>query len=310
MIETKFGVSGERRCILYDNADDMQVVSDTGWGPNLITNQGLDLWYTSFPFQRTYIGSGSTPATVSDTQMQSFLAQSVVVGSGNAVRVASISPDWQYSETLSRRFGAGVGTGPVNEIAMGASTNDTGTLIFNRVVLGATINKSAIQVLDVIFRLTIWPPKDDVIGTGGTVSTVGGISYETITRLLNIDAQTGENTYDKIAPIGSGSVWKCYDGDLGLITATTPQGNAANGTGGAGAIVATYTPGDYFILITWDVGLDGWVTSTEEIRTLTGYINHFSWQTQFDATVGGAKIPKDGTEIMDFQWKISWDRKP
>jgi hypothetical protein len=310
MIESKFGVSGERRCILYDNADDMQVVSDTGWGPNLITDQGLDLWHTSFPFQRTYVGSGTAVATVSDTQMQTFLAQSTVVGAGNAVRVASISPDWQYSETHSRRFGAGVGTGPINEIGMGASTNDTGTLIFNRVVLGATINKSAIQVLDVIFRLTIWPPKDDVIGTGGTVSTVAGVSYETITRLLDIDAQTGENTYDQITIFGSGSIWKAYDGDLGLITDTAPQGDDAPGSGGSGGTIAPYTPGDKFILITWDVGLDGWVTATEEIRTLIGTINLFKWQTQFDATVGGAKIPKDGTEIMDFQWKISWDRKP
>jgi hypothetical protein len=312
MIEHKMGVSGEYRCILFDNEDDMNVVSDTGWGPNLITDNGLDIWHTGAAFNRTYVGSGTTPANVLDTELQSYIpgGQSNSPGSGDAVNVAAIADDWEYSRTRSRRFGPTIGTGPINEIAMGQSTDDSGMDIFNRVVLGATINKAANQVLDVIFRLTIWPPADDVIGTGGTVSTIAGVSYETITRMLNADGQTGSNAFDKIDLVDAGSTtWVAYDGDLGLITANTPQGSFDNGGTGVGLTQLAYTPGDYFMEFSYGAGVSDWVLGSD-IRTLKGAVNHFIFQTQFDATAGGDPIPKDGTEIMDFSWRISWARRP
>jgi hypothetical protein len=311
MIEHRIGVSGEYRCILYDNEDDMNVVSDTDWNPNLITDQGLDLWHTNAPFSRTYVGSGTDVADVADTQMQAYIpgGQSNVFGSGNAINVAGGSPDYEYSQTRSKRFNAGVGTGPINEIAMGASTDDTGTLIFNRVVLGATINKAALQVLDVIFRLTIWPPVIDVIGTGPTVSTISGVSYETITRALDIDTYSGSTTFEDINFRDAG-FWVAYDGDLGLITDTTPQGTDGDTGLGGGLTVDAYVPGSKELTCTYGAELTWWVTDTDEIRTIKGWTRHFQFQTQFDATAGGAKIPKDGTEIMDMSWKITWDRKP
>jgi hypothetical protein len=257
------------------------------------------------------VGSGLTAANVADTALQAYIpgGQSNTAGVGNGVNVAGITPDWDYSSTNSKRFVAGVGTGPINEIAMGASTNDTGTNIFNRVVLGATINKAANQVLDVIFRITIWPPVVDVVGTGGTVSTVAGVSYETITRMLSANALDGSRAFARVAFINP-VFWVAYDGDLGLITDASPQGNA--GTPGLSTNVFNdaYVPGSKELTGGFAADLGQWNTATDEIRSIRLDCGHFPFQTQFDATVGGAKIPKDNTQIMDMTWKISWDRKP
>jgi hypothetical protein len=315
MIEHKIGLSGEYRCILYDNEDDMNVVEDTGWNPNLITNNGLDIYHTAAsPFAGTYVGSGTNAAQITDTQLQSYIpgGQSSSAGAGDGVFGSPpTADDWEYSNTKSRRFGVGVGTGAINEIAMGASTDDSGTNIFNRVVLGATINKAANQVLDVIFRLTLWPPAVDVVGTGATVSTIAGVSYETITRMLSADLNTGQFVFSKISLIDSGSTsWRAYNGNLGLIDAAAPQGSSGDSGTGAGLLSEPYTPGDYFMEFAYRAGLNDWLPGTDIIRTLKGTTRHFNFQTQFDATVGGDPIPKDETEIMDFSWRISWDRRP
>jgi hypothetical protein len=273
-------------------------------------DNGLEIIRTeNSPYAQTYIGTSTSPVNDADTLVGGFLAQSSTAGTGDGVKVDQTGPNYEYSETRSRRFIPGVGTGPVNSIAMGASINDTGSNIFNRVVLGATIEKAANQALDVIFRLTIWPPKDDVIGTGGTVSTIEGVSYETITRGAGY-GQVTANAYAKVAGLDSGSTtWVAYDGDIGLITAG-PSGNQGNSGGGAGVSESAYVPGTHYMDLTYFAGLNDWLPGGGLIRSLTGACSMFYFQTQFDATAGGAEIPKDETEIMDQTWRISWDRRP
>jgi hypothetical protein len=187
---------------------------------------------------------------------------------------------------------------------MGASTDDSGTDIFNRVVLGATINKATEQVLDVIFRLTIFPPKDDVVG----VSTVSGVDYDTTMRMLDADSRIGADTFDKIGL--KGLPWTAYDGDLGLIDAAAPQGGSSDG-GSMTVTATTYVPGDKFMEFTAEVGLTGWVLSNDLIRTIRMLSEHFTFQCQYDSQVSpGDGIPKDATEIIDLSWRISWDRQP
>ena len=312
MIQLKAGMSGEYRCFLYDNEQDMNVIVDTGWHPNLIVNIGLDQYHTGNPFQRTYIGSGSTPAVVTQVQMDTFEAESAIPGISDGVLSGNASaPDYEFSQIKSRRFAAGVGTTTIQEIAMGGSADNSGTLIFNRVVI-APIVKGATQVLDVLFRVTLWPPVIDVIGTVGTASTVDGVPYETITRCLNLDDNNGSTVYSSINPIGGASSFKAFDGNLGSITDVNPLGNQDNGDGGAGSDTGTYTPGDNFFDLNFDVGLDGWVLPSELIRTLRGAVRHFTFQTQFgeDPDATGPAIPKTASDIMDFTWRISWDRKP
>ncbi len=306
------GISGEARCFLYD--ENLNLQRDTGWFPNLITTLGLNLFAKgvtpSGPFARTYIGSGNTAATNGDTQIETFLAQSDTIGNGNNVNVEGVATDYEFSQTRSRRFAAGVGTGTVREIAMGASADNSGTLIFNRVVLGTPISKAANQVLDVIFRLTIWPPATvDIIGTGGSASTIEGVSYETITRGMNYPETGALPVFLEMETVDSGSAsWVAYNGNIGAIT-SSPSGNQGDSGTGDGLSTAAYVTNNFYVDVTYFAGLDDWVPAGGlGIRTLHGTMVHFGFQTQFDATTGGARIPKLVTQLMDFTWRFSWDR--
>jgi hypothetical protein len=306
IIVPKMGYSGEARCILYDLNENVRL--DTGWGPNLITDNGLDnLRLTSSPFARRYIGSGSTPATVSQTSMQTFLAQSNAAGAGGGVRSGILGgPDYEYWEILSTRFGAGLGTGTVAEIGMGASTDNTGDNIFNRVVLGTPIIKGAENILDVLFKLTIWPPVTTPLA--GT-SVIEGINYDTITlgSIYESSFNDGSDSYSWITTSSLGpDRWAAYDGDIGSVI-QAPAGNT-DGLGG-NVEFATYTPGNYFVDVTANAGIDGWVLASD-IRSIRGSMRHFEFQTQFNEDPGGEPVPKDATEIMDFSWRIGWGRKP
>lgn len=302
------GYSGEGRCILYDL--NMNIQLDTGWFPNLITNQGLDQIFQG-PFYhnyRVYIGSGSTAASFTDTSMETYIAQNDTSGVGDGAQVSGTAPDWEYSQVTSKRFYAGNGVGTVREIAMGQSDNDTGSNIFNHVILGTPIDKGVDNVLDVLFRLTVWPPTSDVNGT----ATIEGVSYDTIVRGSKYPVGLGSGTlstaFAVIRAKTSYSAHIAYNGDIDIIenypTGATDQ--AENGTWGLS--YSTYNDTDKFIDITVSSGLNGWVVSGNEIRSIYTGINKSAIQTQFNATSGGAKIPKDNTEVMDFTWRISWDR--
>jgi hypothetical protein len=141
------------------------------------------------------------------------------------------------------------------------------------------------------------------------VSTVAGVSYETIMRSLDVDSYTGSDAFRQVTFITS-TQYVSYDGDLGSLTDQTPQGSAGAPGSGGGLVVAAYVPGSKQLEATFNADLNQWNTATDEIRSIRGNTNHFKFQVQYDATAGGAKIPKDNTQIMDLSWRISWDRKP
>jgi len=304
------GIQGEGRCILYDA--NMNIKYDSGWFRNLIVDTGLDMVGTRGTNQlnlQTYIGSGTSTTGPLMTAMQTHLAQSNTGAPGNGTQVAGIAPDYEYSEISARRFIAGVGTGTIGEIGTGISIDDTGTQIFNRVKLTVPIVKAADQVLDVFFRITIWPPATvDITGT----ATVDGIGYDVKTRGLAYPVSTFfSGAWSGLYGYDTGqTIWRAFDGDLGLITANTPAGTYGDGQG------TMYTsaygpPGSKTLTIGFQAELDDWIPwSLLGIRTLTGACNHFRWQTQFNATVGGARIPKDNTQIADLSWGISWIQVP
>jgi hypothetical protein len=297
------GLSGEIRAILYDL--NMNVRQDTDWGPNLIVDNGMN----SIPKNRNMasmsIGAGTATPTVNDTKMQIPLASvGNVFGAGDAVNTAAVTPDYEYARTRSRRFGAGIGTGTVTEAGAGYNTN--GLDIFNRALLPAPVEKGIDNVLDVIFRLWIWPDLTDHDST----AEFKGITYDTITRASNVGDYTGGTAWESFKFLDSGTNWQAFDGAIGLVT-EIPAGN--NAPGGGTWTNPTYIEGSFEQEIHYYVGLNQWVLGSG-IRCLIGNLNLMQLQTQFTEATGqpnpGDPVPKDATEIMDFSWMYRWARRP
>ncbi len=297
-----FGISGEVRCKLYDL--NLNLRYDTGWEHNLITDRGLELLSplsSGAIASYTYIGSGTSTPSFSDTQMQSFLGSSNVAGVGGGIILTSVAPDYEYNTTLSRRFPAGVGTGSVNEVGLGYNSTSINGL-YARQLLGSTIVKGADQVLDVIWRQTYWPLITDVLG----VVTIGGIVYDTISRGSQYTPGFA-NSYNRVSESSLFATdWLAFDGDLGSLTGI-PAGNQSSGT----TFIETlpYTPGSHLIHWKIDQPLGSW-TPTLGIRSVRIRTSIRAVQIQFNAQADDARRPKDGTNIIDMTFEYSWDRRP
>ena len=305
LVKIGIGFSGEVRTFLYDL--NMNLQCDSGWSPNLIVDIGLDkIWESGNSFLNSAIGSGNTPATNGDTTIETLLGTvDNSFGVDNGLKVAASSPNWEYSKIISKRYPAGIGTGTIRETTMGYGAS--GTNIFSRIILPSPIVKSSIQILDVLWRITVWPDLTDHIST----AVFKGITYDTITRVRNVGSFNGDDAGGQFKIVDSGTAtWVAWDGAIGPITGS-PAGTKDNGGTGDGFTSETYVNGNFYRDIRYFAGLEDWVLNSN-IRCLSGAFTLLDIQTQFTEAAGepnpGNPVPKDNTEIMDFGWRYTWGR--
>jgi hypothetical protein len=303
----RMGVGGQFRLMLYAE-DGTTLIKDTGFSSNVITDYGMDQISDSSTigsqslFGALKIGSGTTPALVTDTQMETFLAASNdTTGLTHTAYINPISPYECYKDK-SARFPAGVGTGTVNEVGIGRYDTD-GLNLFSRQLVTPGIVKGAAQVLDVIYRLTYYPPIVDALGT----VTIDGLVYDTITRMYDADGWRDHGFQGIRAESTFVTSWGAYSGDIGPITGN-PSGSLI-GSDNDDSYNLTYGPGSYYRDMQHDCGLNGWNTGSgiRSMRIQTR-IKH-TFQTQFNRQGGGGEtIPKDPTKIISLRWRIAWAR--
>ena len=105
----------------------------------------------------------------------------------------------------TKRFIAGVATGTIREFGVSPDTGDVN--VFNRTAISPAISKASDEVLDVSYRLTLWPELNDLNGT----VTIDGETYDTITRGLNI-GQNANDIFSYPGPRSSG--WAASESNL------------------------------------------------------------------------------------------------
>jgi len=312
-------LSGEVKCILYD--ENMNILLETEYQKNVITNEGMNYLRegtAQTPCAYTYVGSGNTAAVFSDGQMQALLPSGYAnnSGAGDKVIVQPVGPNYEYSGTKSKRFGAGFGTGTVREVGMGGNT--AGTQLVCRQVLSSPITKGATQSLDVIWRWTAWPEVADKTG----VINIGGIDYNYILRPQGLAGPHNfalpplQGLFGKFATHtindDDEAVW---DGDIASMLTGTPAGTRAKG----GDIVteAPYVPGTFDVFgvgtCSVDVNVHAGLTTHNissglGIRSTAITTNQSKYQCQFNAVSDSGRIPKTASNELDLNWRFSWSR--
>ena len=306
-VKQKLGLSGEFRCILYN--EDMSVAQDTGWFPNLITDNGLDLlgeidnwglWMC--------IGDSATTPVIGNTTLNNFTASHDGIGLGNGIRTYDRienpgAGDYWWAETRSRRFEAGTGTGTVAELSLGP-VND-GTNIFNHsLITPSSITKAANQILDVIYRLTVWPPTGDVAVNN---INVNGDLFDTLTRGCEYDQQTSNQVYNWFKYVYS--AWPAFDGAIGATVELSPSGSQTSSGTLKSSVTGPYVPGSYELEGAVVCKITGWNSpSGLGVRCIRWATGHGSFQTQFTGQTSGEPLAKDDGTEMSFSVKTMWGR--
>ena len=155
-------------------------------------------------------------------------------------------------------------------------------------------------MLDLFYELRYYPPLGD---TGGTV-TLNGVEYTTITRAALVTSG-GDRIGQSMGTWNSTGVpnWTAYDGDIQTIDLSPDGLNAPNDN--TSQFNLPYSNNSYEIDMQCDSGPTGWNLGLG-IRSILISCNACHFQTQFNATIGGARIPKDNTFTMSLVWRLGW----
>lgn len=292
------GMKGLFRMQVY--RPDGRMRKDTGWFPNLILDQGLDLigqgsnWLNS-----CRVGTGNTAPAVGQTNLISHVAgTSTPQGSVNTGAQGS-APYYGYTQK-TWRFSQGSAAGNLAEVGVGTATANGSNLFSRALILDGSLSPTTLTVLsdeflDVSYELRCYVPTDDVNGT----FMVNSENHDYVLRASHANSSIwspGQSGF-RGGSGGTSSV-AAYSGSIGAIT-STPGGSASSVTPSNIA----YSNGTYRRDFTalWDLNSANFGGSgITAFRMAMG-----CGAMQFSASPG---VAKDATVTFAMTFRHSWGR--
>lgn len=199
IIDATFGLKGRYKAVV--RGPDMEVRRESAWSDNVVTNLGVQMLLggatvgtsnTSVSI-RCSCGSGNATPSVTDTQIQSFIAGAGNATSNNTVRNSTVAP-YYVMHTWTWRFGMGVAQGNVAELCVvnnNATPNASSPVFSRALVRDAGGSPTAITVgpdeyLDVTYELYLYPSSSDQEGTFSQMIDGSPVSFSFVSRASNI----------------------------------------------------------------------------------------------------------------------------
>ena len=310
MIQLNARLMGEY-CVVVKRGDG--TTESTGWFKNLILNQGLDrlgIPDTNDPsILYAQVGSGTATPTVTDTQLQTYVASSASKSSADSV-TNSGSPDYYGELTWQFVFAQGSVVATIGEVGVGWD-NVAGNNLFSRALIldntsnPTTISVTAIDELTVFYRLRVYPPLTDVTGT----LNISSVNYDYTIRVNNV-TQFNYSIYTFVsaqyfnevayAQVYEPGVTMSSITDNGLTGSFTPSPQNSSKS------VGTYAPGQYYLdnTITWGIDRGNGTGGFQGIVFTWGEVyGPFTFKMVFDNP-----IPKDNTQVFNLTMRFSWAR--
>lgn len=296
---------------------------DTGWFPNLITDQGLDWiggngpkYNTSFGgnYLNTHcgVGTSNTTPTTSDTHLNAPLAMyPPAAGSnveGGSITYASGSPPyWSCIWTYSFAIGAVVGN--VAEVGVGntISTDTTPQLFSHALILASgvptTISVTSGDALTVTYEMRYYIDTTD----NSYSMVISGVTYTGTYRRMQITSPPVIyfpvfGSYNNV-PTGN-TFSTAYQGfSLGPVTGNPTYSASIGNTSFTYSTVA-YTSGTYFCTFITNIPL-GVANYSPGISGFSTQCNHGQYQFSISPV-----IPKTSSYTLSINWNVSWARYP
>jgi len=284
-MSNNLGLAGEFKLVATNaKTGKSRVLAD--WFPNLITNQGLNYFGDGDQaITHVQVGSGTAVPNVNDTSLATWVAGTS--SSFESYNNNSNSP-YQCTTSYTWQFAQGAAAGNLSEVGVGRATS--GQLFSRALILDSggnptTITVTSIEFLTVYYRLSVYPPLDDVIGN----ITIAEVDYEYIIRAANVTSWD----YPNRLILGGASAWS---GNIGLIT-SSPSGASLDITPSLGG----YSNNSH----KRSIGLSASISQANtQIRSLKFSWSDLWFQCQFNPT-----IPKNNTKTFSMSYWLSWARR-
>lgn len=303
-------LGGRFRAVVSKDAECKQVVEDTGFFDNLITNTGMnrvgEVTTSSFNTLcgRFVVGSGSAVPQFADTTLQNPVA----FASANPVldsESSNYDRGW-YEMTVRHQFGQGQAAGNLSEIGI-QHTSASGPLWSRALILDGQGNPTTITVLPddyltCYYTLRIMIPKEDAVFNIDVDYDADGIVPTVVTgRPLAANSSVPYGGWGlKTAVTATFAFLQFYTGGLAVATATSPLGLSIGDNTSSFSIVPYIT--DSF---------ERYVTrmnkpdehNSQELRTAVLSALMGQWQIEFNPP-----LQKDNTQTMQVTFGYSWAR--
>lgn len=172
----QLGLSGQYRAEIRRNN---QLILETDWFDNLITDYGLNLLGETTPTLYCKVGTGTNVPTILDSTLTGVLGTTLLPG---ATGTNSLAPNYISSLTYACAFAQGAVVGNITEVAIASSTN-----LFSRALItdssGNPVSLSllAIDQLTIYYKLNI---KNDPTTFNGNL-TLNSTDYTYSRTLAN-----------------------------------------------------------------------------------------------------------------------------
>ena len=268
-----------------------EVVNESGWSDNLVTDLGLNIiaeYYNVF-MRYCHVGDGNTAPANSDTALAGFVAG---VDGGDSVTTTLDTTNRYAIVSKTYTFSNGAAAGNIAEVGVGRAAS--GTVLFSRaLVLDTQKNPTTITVqsdedLVVIYELWIKQP------TGDFTDTVDGKNI-TI-RACNV----GTNSWvaSAISAVGMilGSFTYAFTGGIGAITGEPSGSSDSSGSRVDDSYVADSH--ERTGTITFQTNDANFAIKSFAWKFGIGY-----WQMEMDTP-----IIKNNTQTFKLGVRISWSR--
>lgn len=309
-------LGGRFRLVTSKDAECKQVVEDTGFFDNLITNTGMNrvgevttntdttIMAFSSLCGRFVVGSGSATPQFTDTALQNPVA----FASANPVldnESSNYDRGW-YEITVRHQFGQGQAAGNLSEIGI-QHTSASGPLWSRALILDGSGNPTAITVLPddfltCYYTLRIMIPKEDAVFNIDVDYDEDGIVPTVVTgRPLAANSSTPADGWGLSTAITSNLAFlQFYTGGLAVPTAIQPLGSAI------GSQTTTFSNVPYVT-----DSFERYITRTnslnqhnsQELRTARLAALMGRWQIEFNPP-----LQKDNTQTMQVTFGYSWAR--
>lgn len=319
-----FSLEGRYRLYVHREGE---LIADSGWIDNLITNQGLNAIGQSVELGRyCAVGTGNNVPANTDATLQTQIAIKDGAAYPSYVRSNGVvtSPTRYGWERVTYTFPQGDVVGNVAEVGIGWTS---GTCqLFSRTLVSPALSILAIDQLTVVYELRMYIPTGDVTGS----LSIGGATYNYTMRAAYAATANNAGLYFGWSPFllqrGLGArAWVAANPSLPYFGALSYGGPAVIGSVENGLIyqslggpVSPNSAAHYNSSVTNSAYVDG---SGECSFTLTWGIAHGNnpgggiqgiiysaafgtYQVVFDAP-----IPKDDTKVLTLIFRQGWTRR-